>query len=241
MSSPRFVALLSLQDLDTTIDQLCHRRETLPERSELEGIDGRSAEAGPSLAEAVARRDEVSDRLGRLEDDLASTESRIEEVNRRLYGGSVSASRELLAMSSDVESLRARASSLEDQVLGVMEEREPLDAEVEALASEVTALSSQRADVAARLGVAESELDSQITEARGRRHEASRDVPGDLLDTYERLRARLAGVGAARLIGQSCSGCHLTLAATELDRIRHQPPDVLTYCEQCGRILVLEQ
>ena len=56
--------------------------------------------------------------------------------------------------------------------------------------------------------------------------------------TYERLRAKLGGVGAARLVGPRCSGCHLTLPATELDRLRKGSPDALVFCDQCGRILI---
>ena len=64
-------------------------------------------------------------------------------------------------------------------------------------------------------------------------------VPQQLLGTYERLRARLSGVAVARLIGGRCDGCHLTLPAVELDRIRHESAGTLEYCEQCGRILVI--
>jgi uncharacterized protein len=59
-----------------------------------------------------------------------------------------------------------------------------------------------------------------------------------LLATYERLRARLGGVGVARLVGTHCDGCHLTLSAVELDRVRHLPDGEVYTCEQCGRILV---
>ena len=37
----------------------------------------------------------------------------------------------------------------------------------------------------------------------------------------------------------SCSGCHLTLPATEIDRIKKAPPDAFFTCDQCGRILVV--
>jgi predicted nucleic acid-binding Zn-ribbon protein len=63
-------------------------------------------------------------------------------------------------------------------------------------------------------------------------------LPADLAATYERLRSQLGGIGAAKLVGSSCGGCHLALPATELDRIRHAAPDALVYCDQCGRILV---
>jgi predicted nucleic acid-binding Zn-ribbon protein len=90
----------------------------------------------------------------------------------------------------------------------------------------------------AALAAAEREIDAEIEVRTADRARVSTAVPRDLLGTYERLRARLGGVGAARLVGSSCSGCHLALPATELERIRHARPDELITCEQCGRILV---
>ena len=63
-------------------------------------------------------------------------------------------------------------------------------------------------------------------------------IPQDLLDRYDKLRRQFDGVAIAPLVGSSCGGCHLTLSAMEVDRIKHQPPDALIYCEECGRILV---
>jgi hypothetical protein len=63
-------------------------------------------------------------------------------------------------------------------------------------------------------------------------------VRDDLLARYEQLRSKLGGTGAARLVGASCSGCHLTLSSMELDRVRKAASDAVITCEQCGRILV---
>ena len=70
------------------------------------------------------------------------------------------------------------------------------------------------------------------------RQAAAAGIPDELLSEYDRLRKKLGGVGAARLANGSCTGCHLALPATELDRIRHQAPDAVAHCDQCGRILV---
>jgi predicted nucleic acid-binding Zn-ribbon protein len=231
-------ALLVIQDHDTTLDQLRHRRATLPERAALNDLEDRIAKVDGSLGPARAGRDEVAGRQAALEAEVQRAEDRIAEVEKRLYGGTVSASRELTAMSEEVEHLKARKSSLEDQELEVMEEREPLDADVARLEAERVALSSQADDAADALVKAEAEVDREITAASAEREAAVSSVPPDLLAVYEKLRARLGGVGAARLVGSSCSGCHLVLPATELDRIKKSGPDALVYCDQCGRILV---
>jgi predicted nucleic acid-binding Zn-ribbon protein len=45
-------------------------------------------------------------------------------------------------------------------------------------------------------------------------------------------------VGAARLEQGSCTGCHLKLPSTEVERLRKLDPDEVAFCDQCGRILV---
>jgi predicted nucleic acid-binding Zn-ribbon protein len=48
----------------------------------------------------------------------------------------------------------------------------------------------------------------------------------------------MKGVGAARLIGHRCDGCHLELSPVEAEHIRALPDDTIATCDQCGRILV---
>jgi predicted nucleic acid-binding Zn-ribbon protein len=231
-------ALLTVQAHDTEVDRCRHRRATLPERSGLAAVDAELAALEPRLATARGERDVVAERQRDLEQHLATVEHRAVEVKRRLYGGTVSATRELQAMAAEVDSLTARASDLESQALEAMDELEPLDGRVGEIEAEKASLLEARAAVAARLAAREGEVDTEIETVNKARAEAAADLPTDLVATYERLRQRLGGVGAARLVGGRCDGCHLTLPATELDQLRRQPPGTLTFCDQCGRILV---
>jgi predicted nucleic acid-binding Zn-ribbon protein len=231
-------ALLALQDLDTALDQHRHRRAALPERAEMATIEAGLVSAEARRVESTARRDAVAGREEALERDLATTEARRGEISRRLYGGTTSATRELQAMAAEVDSLGARASGLEDQVLAVMEEREPLDTEVSEIEGEKGRLLAARAEVAGRLAAAEAAVDAEIESVTAARAAAVVEVPADLVAVYEQLRARLGGIGAARLVGSSCGGCHLTLPATEIDRLRREPGDAVVFCDQCGRILI---
>jgi predicted nucleic acid-binding Zn-ribbon protein len=236
--TPRLDALLALQDVDTAVDQRRHRRANLPERTELAAIDREVAQIDVAHAEVSATRDEVAGRQAALEAELAATEQRAASVNRRLYGGEVSASRELQALSADVDALKARASALEDQVLETMEEREPSEARLAEFSGQLAGLAARRQEAAAGLAQAQAAIDAELEELESRRAEVARSVPEELQATYDRLRARLGGVAVARLVGSRCDGCHLTLPAMELDRIRHLADSEPVTCEQCGRILV---
>jgi len=239
VSTPELAALLALQDLDSQIDHEAHRREHLPERAELSEIQRDAGSKQGTRSELAAVLAEVAARQAQAERELKATEDRAAQVNQRLYGGSVTATRELMAMATDVEGLRKRASELEDKVLALMEEREPMDAELAKLDGELAELGLRQGAVSRRLEGAEAEVDATLALLEARRPEAVAAVTAQLLAIYDRLRARLGGVAVARLVGGRCDGCHLSLPAMELDRIRHQPPGTLEYCEQCGRVLVI--
>lgn len=229
---------MAVQELDTAADQARHRVDQHPARRRLGEIVERRRAVGARRADAAGRRDEVAGRQQHLEDELAAAESRRGEVSARLYGGSVSASRDLQAMAAEVEALSARASELEDAALAVLDEREPLDAAVDQLDADDGVLATEEDDARAELAVAERELRAELADLGERRAEAAAALPPDLVVTYDRLRSRLGGVGAARLVGGRCTGCHLALPATELDQIRKLPPGAVVTCDQCGRILV---
>lgn len=230
--------LLAVQDLDLTLDQLRHRRAHAPERQELARIDGEARGLERRLGEIDAARAVLVDRQAKAEAELASTEERSSVINRRLYGGEVSATKDLQAMSAELDHLKARSSALEDAALEVLEALEPLDAQAAEAQAGLDRLARERAEAASRLAEVEADIDSEAAEVAARRKEAAARVPESLLATYERLRTRLGGVGVARLVGNHCDGCHLTLSAVELDQVRHLPEDEVYTCEQCSRILV---
>ena len=238
MTTPHLAALLALQDLDSSIDQRRHRRAHLPEVAELATIDREAAALTKAGAEVAASSGESAQRQAVVEADLAATEARAAAVSRRLYGGEVSASRELQAMLTDVDTLTARASALEDQVLEIMELREPFEARMAELAAQAVALEERRVASAGALAVSAAAVDEELAGLVAQRADAARLVAPDLLARYDALRPRLDGVAVARLVGNHCDGCHLTLPSMELDRIRHLAEREVATCDQCGRILV---
>lgn len=230
--------LLEVQDHDTRIDQLRHRRKNLPEKADLAELQKRRSAIQSARDEVAARRHEVAARQAKAEEEIAVAERRIGEIDARMRSGAVRASRDLQAMQGEIDTIRQRISGLEDDALAAMEEREPLDAEVDGLDAQLAALDEQATDLLERIESAEAEIEAELAHEQSARATIADKVPSDLAKTYEQLRTRLGGIGAARLDGNRCSGCHLTLPATELDRIRHMDPDALVHCDQCGRILV---
>ncbi len=196
------------------------------------------AEIEVALAEARAVLDEVGRRQSALEHDLAVVESKLAEDQSRLYSGTVGIIRELQALQAEVDALKRRKGELEDKVLEVLDEREPLDSGAAALEAEQEKVFDEAGDAEGQVVAAQAEIDVLLASEVDARTAAADGLPPAVVAEYDRLRARLGGIGAAPLVNGRCGGCHLSLSASELDALRRQPPDALLCCEQCGRILV---
>lgn len=238
MADPSLTALLDLQALDLHVDQLRHRRATLPERAEVAAAAAAVESLEEQAAPLRAQVEELRRRQQRFEDEVASLEAKQASENDRLYSGAVTSPKELQAIQEEIDGLRRRQRQVEDEELEVMEALEAPSAGLAAVEAEQSAHRAAMADAAGRLAAAEAEVDAELDALLAQREGRASVIPSTLLSTYERLRGRLGGIGAARLDGATCTGCHLALPAIELDAVRHAPADAVVTHEECGRILV---
>ena len=229
--------LLVLQQRDTAVDHLRHRRATLPERTLVTGVQEELARLRAELAQASGERDALAAREERLEADVAAGEAKRRTLESRL--ASTSVPREAQAMSEEIDGLKARQLVLEDEELEIMEALEPIETTVVAGQAQEVALEQRLSEGREALARAETTIDGEIVDAVAARAAAVEPIPSALLDRYERLRTKLGGVAVATLDGARCTGCNLTLPTLELERVRGAAPDAIVECEQCGRILVL--
>jgi predicted nucleic acid-binding Zn-ribbon protein len=238
MTRPDLAALLRVQDRDTGLDRLRYRRSTIPEREMIR--ERRVVEAQLSAAAGATRgeRDETLVEERRLDDEAQSLARRAKEVDGRLYSGTVSSPRELQAMQADIEQLDRHRSKIEEQELDVMERRESLDAALAALEAQLAGVRAELRDLDAKLAASEAEIDAEIAVEEAARAEEAAAVGPDLLADFERRRVQNRGAGVALLVGDTCQGCRLSIPATEVDRLRHDPEAGIASCDNCGAILV---
>jgi uncharacterized protein len=233
-----FDALLAVQGHDTTLAQLHHRRSHLPEHQEVldvtEALAGLARRRQPIAAEEAA----LSVRQAAFETQLHDVDAKITAADRSLFGGTVTATRELQALEADLASLRRRRSELEDQELEVLMGREPVDAALAGLDEEGLALRARLAEGQRAEAAALASLEAQAIAERTARDSAAAGAEPALLARYESIRAKNGGLGVARIDGGSCGACRLKIAAVEMDRIRGLAVDVVVTCEECGALLV---
>ncbi len=237
MTEP-FDTLLAVQAHDTALDQLRRRLETMPERIALDGLLTRRVSLEAEAATVRKEVEALAERQRALEEQITLTATRRHEIERRMESGQVSAARDLQAMDHEVQQLAARQSRLEEEEMALLEEEEPLDVALAEQESVTAGMAVEQSELERAVASTEAELARAIEETEALRATEASSLPAELADRYERIRARLGGVGAARLVGDRCDGCHLALPSVDVDRIRHLPPAEFATCPQCDRILV---
>lgn len=231
--------LLDVQDRDLQADQLRHRRASLPDRLALAEQEAGLAKLDLELEELRTRLGELQRTQKRLEDEIASIEAKGESEGKRLYSGTVTAPRELQSIQEEIGALARRQRTLEDELLDVLEVAEPLGEQVDGLDARRDELAAEADRLRTSIAEAEAVIDAELAEVGARRAALVDGLPAALLAQYERIRSHLGGIGIARLANGQCTGCHLTLPATELDRVKRAAEGTVVTHEECGRILVL--
>ncbi|TDC75314.1 C4-type zinc ribbon domain-containing protein [Actinomadura sp. 7K507] len=230
--------LLDLQELDASLDRLAHRRRTLPELAEIEGLEGRLTELRDTIVAAETEVGDLQREQKKAEQDVDQVRTRADRDRQRLDTGQVTSAKDLSSLQAEIESLQRRQSDLEEVVLEIMERSEEAEGRVAALRAEQSAAQDRLAGLVERRDAALREIDDEAGTTSAARTAVAKDVPDDLLALYEKLRGQFGGVGAAKLFRGACQGCHLALNTVDLNTIRTAAEDEVIRCEECRRILI---
>ena len=229
--------LLDLQAADTALNQLSHRRRTLPELATIDSCEQRAAALRTQLVDAETGLADLAAEQRRLEADVDTVRTRAERDQQRMASGGVPA-KELSGLQHEVSSLARRQGVLEDELLELMENRENADTQLASLRAELAGIDQERQVAEAARDAAFAELDATAGQRTAERAELAAGMPADLLALYDKVREANGGVGAAMLRQRRCEGCRLELAGSELSTVRTAKPEAVLRCENCRRILV---
>ncbi|WP_328998483.1 C4-type zinc ribbon domain-containing protein [Kribbella sp. NBC_00709] len=230
--------MLDLQDLDLQLDQVAHKRASLPEHQALKDL---AAEKSVVDRELVTADTEVSD----LQREQKKADSDVEQVRQRktrnqqrIDSGQVTSPRDLENLQHEIGSLDRRISDLEDSELEVMEKLEAAEVVQADLRTRAEAFADRQSELETTRDAALKELDEQRAQVGDKRTTVLAELPEALVTQYQRLREHNGGIGAAPLVGKRCMGCRMELAPSDLKAINAAAPDAVLRCEECGRILV---
>ena|GEM_PF-2268755 len=224
--------LLRLQETDTRL---------AGDRARLADVEARIA-TDPELerrrreARRLRREQTAADAaLTAVEQEVDGMRRRARELNRQLYSGSVRNPQELLGMQHDLDALRQRVDAQDEHLLELMERAESAaTADREANAAIVDRERERAGQAGELLEQAVAFREAVERDERDRAELTAALAEADLA-LYERLARRLAPV-VVRMQGDSCGGCHIPFANSEVRRIR--TADEPLQCSSCDRVVV---
>ncbi|HEY6469866.1 MAG TPA: C4-type zinc ribbon domain-containing protein [Candidatus Dormibacteraeota bacterium] len=227
----RASVLLRLQEMDAHIAQL---------QSEIAGVEA-SLRGDPELdrlriAESAAhdahRESSSGARLAELE--AASLQTRIREMDRRLYSGNIHNPAELMELQRELDALRGKLSIAEDDALGRMEEVDTAQNILRDMTALVAAREHQRESAMEPLRARLDTLTAQLATSNAERATLAAEAEPADLSLYTRIashrRPAVTGV-----VGESCGGCRMPISNEERRAVRTGTG--LTQCANCDRIL----
>ncbi|MFE7208777.1 zinc ribbon domain-containing protein [Streptomyces sp. NPDC001698] len=232
------IRLLDVQALDVRLQQLAHKRKSLPEHTEIESLNRDLTQVRDLLVAAQTEESDCAREQTKAEQDVDQVRKRAVRDQQRLDSGAITSPKDLSNLQHEIVSLAKRQGDLEDVVLEVMERRESAQERVTELTGRVASVQAKADDATARRDAAFEEIDGEVASVTKEREVIAGAVPADLLKLYDKLRGQQGGIGAAKLYQRTCQGCRQELAITELSEIRAAAPDTVVRCENCRRILV---
>ena len=174
-------------------------------------------------------------RLGRRtkEGQAKDLDEEIRKLNLQLF--QLKSNEAYTAMLKEIAAAQEHKSTLETEVLQLMDLEEQQQREVRAreaaLAQDTQVLEAERRKVEQ----AEAALRARLAEVEQARQRMLERLSAPLKSRYERVFASKEGQAVGLVSHNACGGCHATLPPQLLAEVRRR--DTLKVCETCGRLL----
>jgi uncharacterized protein len=227
--------LLDLQAVDTALQQLAHRRKSLPELAEIDAIAREVSALEDERVRAQVAVDDLDRDIARFEKDIEQVRARKDRDKSRLDAGG--ALREIEGLQHELATLNRRQSELEDAELELMEQRETAEQTLTAVQKKLSEAGERRDTAERRRDDAYAEISKEQEFKTSSRVPLTAELPADLLTLYDKIRTE-SGLGAALVRAGRCGGCRIELYGADLARVKSAPADEVVRCEECRRIMV---
>jgi predicted nucleic acid-binding Zn-ribbon protein len=224
--------LYRLQQIDT---------EIVLRGAQLAAINDQIANS-PAMLQAQAGHKAAQDSLAAtrkqaktLDDENKSLTTKIKVEEERLYGGKVKNPRELKDLQAEIDALKHKRESLDEEQLAAMDAVEGAEKIEAASRANLATVEAARAGEVSDLIARRENLQSLISNLHDNRSSAVTNISSDDLTLYESLRKRKRGVAVAALANSSCKGCGESQSSSRI-QIAKQEVEIAR-CANCERIL----
>lgn len=208
---------------------------------ELEEVRSRLSDESPILSarekleDLTSQLKEITVRRRAVDKTVAELQERIEDLESKLYGGSIKNPREMSAVEEERQFTVKQQQDEEEKLLEIMVDLEELESGHASAKAELEGLEEARPSEKVELQKSEQRLEADIARFQDDRNEVVPVVDPELIGLYDSLRQTKNGQAVAKVERGMCQACRLTLPQSELQRARSATR--IAQCNSCHRIL----
>ncbi len=229
--------LVRLQEADTAEARARRRLEEMPEKQAILALRRKIEEAQTVKSKVEAYLGQVERALSRQEDDVAQLNEKIEAEGAKVLSGKITNPKELQNISRELDSLKRRRETLENQAFTLMEKQEAGREQASKVETALAELAEREAKLVEEFKQIGGSLQSEINSRERRRKELAGMLTDELLRRYEALCQSKSGIAVGVLEGGQCTACRFELPAESVKTLKGGAD--LATCPTCKRILVI--
>jgi len=226
--------LIHLQTIDSEIYALKNEKELKPK--EIEAIDAAFQEKKKHLADLEQTLLNFQKQRKDKELELASKEESNKKLQTQLY--QLKTNKEYQAMLQQIQDVKADASVIEDQILGLFDQadkiKNDISQEKKRYEEEGKVAEEEKRNIQDRI----KEIDERIAQLEAQRKQITPLLDKKILTQYERILLNRDGLAIVRVKDNSCGGCNMLVPPQVINLIRMY--ERIITCEVCNRILYIE-
>ena len=227
--------LVSLQEVDKKIYGLSREKAELPKQ--LDELQKEFEEKRSKFKALEDQRQKLLLRQKDKEGELALKEENIKKSQGQL--GQLKTNKDYQTKLSEIESLKADKSIIEEDILKAMDDFDQIKKDIEieknALSSEEKIFNEKKNVITSR----SKEIEGLLSNIAGERKILSDLVDKKILERYEYILHGKEGIAIVKVVNNSCAGCFMSLPHQVTNEIKMH--ERLIMCEICSRILYLEE
>lgn len=169
--------------------------------------------------------------------DLSSKEEALQKAQAYLY--QVKTNKEYQAQLTQIESIKADISRLEDQILEIMDKIEKEEKNFKEAKEKLTNEEKVFKEEEKRIKDEINDIETKIKDLEGKRKIFADEIDKNILARYEYLVNSRRGKAIAFIDDEHCSVCHIKVTAQKINEAKMYKE--LIFCESCARILCIKE
>jgi uncharacterized protein len=228
---PDLQLVIRIQEIDARLADLAREITALPKH--IAEIEKKLVSHERKLEADRAALSANQKERRKCEGDVQTQEQKISKLKDQMLQAKTN--EQYRAFQNEIEFCQKEIRKLEDRILELMGESDPLDKAVKAAEN---ALKAEKAQVESEKQEARNRTAADQKAAAELQHERAQiasQISPSSLQLYERVRKSRGGIGVAEAIEGRCSVCHMAMRPQFFQDLRRG--DQIMSCESCQRIL----